>query len=135
MGSGGNGSGVGNCGSNGKRGIMKYFSRSNDSSKNCNNGSNHSSSATSSHPSAPASINGVDSKGECRSASCCGMQRVLYQLNNRDPKRSQESLNSASMGVNGNPSLGNETDSLLSNGQMEDVWLECDDETISLISR
>jgi hypothetical protein len=63
------------------------------------------------------------------------MQRVLYQLNNRDPKRSQESLNSASMGVNGNPSLGNETDSLLSNGQMEDVWLECDDETISLISR
>jgi len=135
MGSGGNGGGVGNCGSNGKRGIMKYFSRSNDSSKNGNSGSNHSSSATSSHPSAPASINGVDSKGECRSASCCGMQRVLYQLNNRDPKRSQESLNSASMGVNGNPSLGNETDSLLSNGQMEDVWLECDDETISLISR
>jgi len=61
----------------------------------------------------------------------------LYQLNNRDPKRSQESLNSASVaGVNGNSSsLGNETDSLLSNGQMEDVWLECDDETISLISR
>ena len=115
---------------------MKYFSRSNDSSKNGHSGSNHSSSATSSHSSAPTSINGVDSKGECRSASCCGMQRVLYQLNNRDPKRSQESLNSASMGgVNGNPSLGNETDSLLSNGQMEDVWLECDDETISLITR
>jgi hypothetical protein len=38
-------------------------------------------------------------------------------------------------GVNGNPSLGNETDSLLSNGQMEDVWLECDDENISLITR
>ena len=136
-GSGGNGGGVGNCGSNGKsRGIMKYFSRSNDSSKNGHSGSNHSSSATSSHSSAPTSINGVDSKGECRSASCCGMQRVLYQLNNRDPKRSQESLNSASMGgVNGNQSLGNETDSLLSNGQMEDVWLECDDETISLITR
>jgi len=129
--------GVGNCGSNGKRGIMKYFSRSNDSSKNGSNGSNHSSSATSNCSSAPTSINGVDSKGECRSASCCGMQRVLYQLNNRDPKRSQESLNSASVaGVNGNSSsLGNETDSLLSNGQMEDVWLECDDETISLISR
>ena len=68
------------------------------------------------------------------------MQRVLCQLNNRDPKRSQESLNSAaSMGhaaaVNGNPSLSNESDSLLSNGQMEDIWLECDDETISLISR
>merc|ERR1719232_887599 len=114
-----------------KKGIMKYFSRSNDSSKNGNSSSSsHSAStAASSHP-AHASINGAESKGDCRgSANCCGMQRVLYQLNNRDPKRSQESLNSASMGgVNGNPSLGNETDSLLSNGQMEDVWLECDDE-------
>lgn len=138
-GNGGSGGVDRNCGSNGKKGIMKYFSRSNDSSKNGNSGgSSHTSAAAVSLPNAPASgINGVESRGECRSANCCGMQRVLSQLNNRDPKRSQESLNSASMGaVNGNPSLSNETDSLVSNGsQMEDIWLECDDETISLISR
>merc|ERR1719384_184853 len=117
------GGGVANCtGSNGKKGIVKYFSRSNDSSKNGGSGSNHTASASSgSHQSAaaaPVNANGVESRGECRSANCCGMQRVLCQLNNRDPKRSQESLNSASMGaVNGNPaSISNETDSLLSNG-------------------
>merc|ERR1719384_1163136 len=150
----GAGGGVGNGTHGGKKGIMKYFSRSNDSSKNgSGSGSSHTSTAgaSGSHQSstsggggAPANTNGVDnsSRGglaECRSANCCGMQRVLCQLNNRDPKRSQESLNSAvaSMGglhaVNGGTG---ESDSLLSNGgQMEDIWLECDDETISLISR
>merc|ERR1719384_2275291 len=150
----GAGGGVGNGTHGGKKGIMKYFSRSNDSSKNgSGSGSSHTSTAgaygshqssTSGGGGAPANTNGVDnsSRGglaECRSANCCGMQRVLCQLNNRDPKRSQESLNSAvaSMGglhaVNGGTG---ESDSLLSNGgQMEDIWLECDDETISLISR
>lgn len=113
-----------------KRGIMKYFSRNNDSKGSNGHLSNNSNSAQ-------TIVNGFDSKSEhCRSANCCGMQRVLNQLNHRDAgnryrQRSQESLNSSS---NGNHS--SETDSLASNnGQMEDIWLECDDENISPISR
>lgn len=149
--SGTSGNGSGNVsGNNGKRGIMKYFSRNSDSSKSGGGDrQNHSSGSTpanlSSNPGAHGHvINGVENgkvssngiEPPCRSANCCGMQRVLCQLNNRDHhrcrQRSQESLNSSS---NGNHS--SETESLVSNGgsHMEDIWLECDDENISPISR
>lgn len=87
---------------------------------------------------------------QCRSANCCGMQRVLCQLNNRDavqpqPKyrqQSQESLNSSSSALNGaGPALlsSSETTDSVSNGgngmPMEELWLECDDENISVIPR
>ncbi len=121
--------------SNGKRGIMKYFSRNSD------NGSGVSSSSSSKNGHAVGS-NGVDLAPQpqvpshCRSANCCGMQRVLGQLNNhssqqpRQRQKSQESLD------NGGGSSSNEDSALpMTNGQMEDVWLECDDENISVISR
>lgn len=101
-----------------KRGIMKYFSRSGNTDTKMSNGTDHS------------SLNQLQQQQQpshCRSANCCGMQRVLCQLNSKGQQRLHRSEESLS---NGN----SETDSL-NGSQMEDVWLECDDENISLISR
>lgn len=142
-GSGSSGNGSNGQTGNGKKGIMKYFSRSSDSK----NGASTNSSSSSLH--SLVSNGGKDvtdstsgTSGQCRSAHCCGMQRVLSVLNHRgdsNPRfrhRSQESLESTSNGV--------ESDSLhlgtgsggVNNGDMDtDLWLECDDENISVITR
>ena len=138
--SGGNCNGNSSSG-NGKKGIMKYFSRSSDSK---NGTSTNNSSSSSLHSLAAngkdcTDNGGSSGSGSCRSSGCCGMQRVLGQLNHRgEPNphrfrhRSQESLESANGGI--------EAESLhhlhLSNGDMDtDLWLECDDENISVITR
>ena len=78
------------------------------------------------------------------------MQRILHQLNsnrsselmpngtanagNRYRQRSQESLDSN--GVNGSGNLeGDSSSSNAGGSHMEDLWLECDDENISIITR
>lgn len=124
--------GSGNHGGGQKtRGIMKYFSRS-DKEKNNINGLhnlnlNGSGNVDTTDSTAASSAAGVSSQpSHCRSANCCGMQRVLRQLNRNSSTaaKSQESLNNG---------YNSETDSISNN--VEDVWLECDDENISLISR
>eukprot|EP00093_Oithona_nana_P010118 10118.XXX_122514_124844_1 [CDS] Oithona nana genome sequencing. len=149
-------------GGNGKKGIMKYFSRSNEKNNggNSNSASSSSSSTTSSsstsnNSSAPHNTNGSCENGHqmtsmnCRSANCCGMQRILHQLNNRSSselmpngasaggnryrQRSQESLDSNS--VNGGGSIEVDSSSSSASSHMEDLWLECDDENISIITR
>lgn len=123
-----NGSSSSGNGSSGQksRGIMKYFSRS-DKEKNNINGL-HNLNLNGSSDATDSSSSGAGSQNlHCRSANCCGMQRVLRQLNaGRNSAKSQESLNN---GYNS----ASETDCISNN--VEDVWLECDDENISLISR
>lgn len=146
---GSSGSGLGSSSnSNGKKGIMKYFSRSSGGDSSKSNGVSSSSSSlvlTNGKESPMSSLTVVDGLNggssvssvpiNCRSANCCGMQRILCQLNNRDPpgvkhqQRSHESLDST---MNGEET----TDSVVPNGgHMEDLWLECDDENISVITR
>jgi len=149
--SGGNNGGGGS--SSGKKGIMKYFSRSSDSkngtSTNSSSNSLHSLGTTSNGKDCTDNVgngSGGVGAGPCRSSHCCGMQRVLGQLNHRIGEsstthrfrhRSQESLESNSNGVEN----GGGSDSLqqLHNGgnvDMDtDLWLECDDENISVITR
>ena len=150
----GNGGSSHSYGGNGKKGIMKYFSRSNEKNNgaNSNSASSSSMSSTSNNSSAPHNINGSCEIGcyPCRSANCCGMQRILHQLNsnrsselmpngtanagNRYRQRSQESLDSN--GVNGSGNLeGDSSSSNAGGSHMEDLWLECDDENISIITR
>ena len=144
-------------GGNGKKGIMKYFSRSSNGHEK-NGTSSSPSLSSSSNSSGPAqhnnATNGSCDNGQqsshsqanlqCRSANCCGMQRVLNQLNHRQEmmpnpaaagryrQRSQESLDSN--GVNGSSEVDSSS-SVAGNSHMEDLWLECDDENISMISR
>ena len=139
----------GSGGGNSKKGIMKYFSRSND--KNGHTSSSASSSNSLNLQNSNCGFGGENAQGSsqvhCRSANCCGMQRILGQLNNRETlngsnggggggryrQRSQESLDSNC--ANGSTS---EVDAALNSstgGHMEDVWLECDDENISMITR
>jgi ubiquitin carboxyl-terminal hydrolase 1 len=143
------GSASGGSGNGGKKGIMKYFSRSSDSSRNgptTSSNTSLSSAVSANGKDAGATEVGNGQQAACRSANCCGMQRVLCQLNNRDPpgqpgarqrRRSQESLDSSNMNGHG----ASETDSPApgssssSSGQMDDLWLECDDENISVITR
>ncbi len=162
---GGDGGGRGgrSNGSN-KKGIMKYFSRSSDSSSRNGNIGNSSTSSLSSLSNGIGAggdlVNGVGPGGGsnqnqvCRSANCCGMYRVLGQLNSNSEdsssvsrssnghhhvrQRSQDSLESSSTagggdGVDHGGSGSTPTPPGLSGA--DDLWLECDDENISVITR
>ena len=149
-GSGGSNGGNGNSSSgNGKKGIMKYFSRSSDSK----NGASTNSSSSSLHSLVSngkgndvTDSNGTTS-GTCRSAHCCGMQRILSVLNHRGDAnphrfrhRSQESFESNSNGLESDSlhfaSSTSSSATTGNNGDIDtDLWLECDDENISVITR
>jgi len=141
-----------NGGGSGKKGIMKYFSRSSDSkngtSTNSSSNSLHSL-GTSNGKDCTDNVGNTGGVGPCRSSVCCGLSRVVGQLNHRigEPSthrfrhRSQESLESNSNGVETGAGVVGGGDSLqqLHNGvnvDMDtDLWLECDDENISVITR
>ena len=149
-GSGGSNGGNGNSSSgNGKKGIMKYFSRSSDSKNGASTNSSSSSlhSLVSNGGKDVTDSNGTTS-GTCRSAHCCGMQRVLSVLNHRGDAnphrfrhRSQESLESNSNGLESDSlhfasSSTSSSATTGNNGDIDtDLWLECDDENISVITR
>ena len=125
---------------------MKYFTRNNDSSKN-GGGSNPASSGTATNGLVDSGVQNGTGSLHCRSANCCGMQRVLSQLNSHNDvpqqqphhhakyrQQSQESLNSShSSALNGSSSPA--LDATDSKDDNEELWLECDDENISVIPR
>ena len=116
------------------KGIMKYFSRSERGlSGSQGNGINGSGGGVVAH----------EQQNACKSANCCGV-RTSNQLSMGD---ASSSTSTASMGSNPAPqrsldSLDSGTCHDYANGSngggqpdLDETWLECDDETIHVISR
>ena len=137
----------------GKKGIMKFFSKT---STNSSSNSLHSLGTSNGKDCTDNVGNGSTGgggggAGPCKSSQCCSMTRVLGQLNHRIGEssthrfrhRSQESLesnsNRAENGPGGGGGGGSDSLQQLHNGgnvDMDtDLWLECDDENISVITR
>ena len=137
-----------------KKGILKYFSRSSDVGRSSASISNGGSAAN-----GVASSNGISSSGSgseptcCKSINCCGI-RTLGQLlpaqdassslppipNSLPPKSSEAGKDfGPDLAFNGSSSSSHKSGSFSSSNSSssdaDDVWLECDDDSIAVITR
>lgn len=95
-----------------KKGIMKFLQRGN------NNNSDPPATGVN-------SVNGVDAVQSCRSVNCCGIKGSLGDMSPNSQRSSSVDSNCYSDHV------GDDLDGI----DDSDYWLECDDESIQLITR
>lgn len=121
---------------NNKKGLLKFLRRKEDKAPPPQNG-------FSSHHDATDGGNGSGGgSGTCRSAHCCGIRGNLLanmveglSLNSHYHQRSIDSTDSTNSEMNSSSHPGHQGGHPSESSSEDDLWLECDDESIQVITR